>query len=175
MKTTGGRHVHIGGVPNEVKAAILRGLADAGIDSKLFVHVSHVPSVWKAMEEYSIDLYLSSYPVGGGKATVEVLGSGTPVVFYESEKYGFLTSSQLGPPDSPVWRTDHELLGILGGAGADHLNELGVISRKWYERYYHPDLYAESLNRLLHGGLSLEPPPLRAASIAPLEFKDCLF
>ncbi|MEW9617725.1 hypothetical protein AB3G45_28355 [Shinella sp. S4-D37] len=71
---------HIGDVPSPEQTFLREYLDTRGIHSAKLIFMGNVPSLIGALQEISPTFYLESFPVGGGKARVEVLGAGIPIL-----------------------------------------------------------------------------------------------
>ena len=82
LKATGGTHVHIGRLTPSALRRIRRGLKLLGITKDRFIYCRWTPSVWKALHEYGVDLYVASFPYGGILTMIEAMGAGVPVALH---------------------------------------------------------------------------------------------
>ena len=41
-----------------------------------FIYMPWVPSVWKTLHDCRVDLYIASFPYGGGLTLIEAMGAG---------------------------------------------------------------------------------------------------
>jgi GT2 family glycosyltransferase/glycosyltransferase involved in cell wall biosynthesis len=145
LKVTGGVHVHIGSLSLSTIEEIHQGLAKYGITQDKFVLIPWVRSLWQALIEQQIDLYISSFPHGGGKASIEVMGSGTPLVVHENYRSEVLGGSCLVYPEAYCWRKPDELINFLVTITPDFLMQQSACARKHYELYHHPDILSANL------------------------------
>jgi hypothetical protein len=84
LAETGGKHIHIGKLSWFARRKLQWNLRKAGVDASNFVYVPWVPSVWKALQDYRVDLFVTSFPIVGGKTLVEVMGAGVPIVVHDN-------------------------------------------------------------------------------------------
>jgi hypothetical protein len=75
------RLFHIGGMLDSQKDQIRADIVASGQDSNRLIFLPNTPSLAAKLLEISPDFYLTSHPLGGGKATVEALSVGLPIVF----------------------------------------------------------------------------------------------
>jgi hypothetical protein len=75
------RLFHIGGMLDSQKDQICADIVANGQDSNRLIFLPNAPSLAAKLLEISPDFYLTSHPLGGGKATVEALSVGLPIVF----------------------------------------------------------------------------------------------
>ena len=156
LHVTGGRHVHIGHLTPWARLRIARGLKRLNISEDRFVYVPWVPSVWRAMHEHKVDLYIASFPYGGALTLIEVMGAGVPVVLHRHIFSRILSGIELGYPEAFSWRTPDELLAHCGAATRQRLREEGKIARDHYKRFHQP----QALKKLLDGDCAAQPRPL---------------
>ncbi|MDB5815374.1 MAG: hypothetical protein JWN23_2491 [Rhodocyclales bacterium] len=142
LETTGGQHLHIGGIPDEALARIHAGLASRSIPAVRFQHLSQVPSVWDALLTHRIDLYISSFPLGGGRAITEALGAGIPLITHRHHLEPLLGACGLGPPDTWSWSTPRELLNILAHLTSAELARRSQDARLHYLQHHSPAIFA---------------------------------
>jgi hypothetical protein len=72
--------LHIGDMSAEFQQGIHDALSAAGLDPARYVFTGSVPSLPAALLEDQTDVYISSYPTPGGKANLEAMAVGTPVI-----------------------------------------------------------------------------------------------
>jgi len=110
LKTTGGKHIHIGRLTPWALFKIRRGLKKYGVQPDKFIYTPWVPSVWKALHEYKVDLYIASFPYGGGLTLIEAMGAGVPVILHRHIFSRVLSSIDLAYSEAFNWRSPDELL-----------------------------------------------------------------
>jgi len=120
--------------------------------------VPYVPSVWRALHEYAVDLYVASFPYGGGRTLVEVMGAGVPAVLHSNCGNRMLGGVDMAYKGAFVWRYPEELLVYLRHVDRAALEREGRLARLWYETYHQEKI----VQHLLHDDrLNLDVPPLR--------------
>lgn len=164
-----GRHVHIGSLPGDVVDNIRAGLAARGIEGDRFVHIEWVPSLWDALRELGVDWYLNSFPAGGGKAVIEAMGSGTPVIAHSHLKSSVLSCAELIYREAPTWQNFDDLLEIIESTTPGLLAQQSSAARSHYLKHNHPDILKLCL-KLGRGSAEggVVPAPL-ARSVEPLQ------
>ncbi len=160
-----GRHVHIGPIDDATKQSVMAGLSRRGIATERFVHIPQVPNLRDALLDLQIDVYLVSFPLGGGRALIEAMSAGVPVVGHVHHRDKLLGAVDLLPDDAPVWTDVPELLSTLKALTPERLRTLSRAARSRYEEHHDPRLLAECV---AHGRL-LAPPPQRCADVEPLQ------
>ncbi|TDR32489.1 hypothetical protein [Hydromonas duriensis] len=176
ISATDGCHVHIGELPAEVLAQIASNLAQHGIPRERLIYVPVVPSIWQAMSAYGVDVYLPSFPTGGNKATIEVMGSGTPVVSHLGMgPFRFILGGDFAVyTDALRWKHPDELFAALR-----QMNYLEVLQQHRLAARANYDLnYAEHFTRALihderlaHEGLH----EIQIDTVNPEDVQDFIF
>lgn len=156
LQTTGGRHVHIGRLTPWARRRIARGMKRLGIAPERFVYVPWVPSVWQALHTHRVDLYIASFPYGGGLTLIEAMGAGVPVALHRHIFSRVLSGIELGYPGAFSWRDPAELLAYCASLTQDMLAHGGDMARNHYSRFHRP----EPLRDMLEGRARVEPRPL---------------
>lgn len=160
LKTTGGKHVHIGPLSSVALGKIHAGIAAAGIAPDKFVHVPWVPSVWQALLDHRVDVNLVSFPHGGGRASIEVMGSATPVVVHQHYRSRFLGGADMLYPEAYAWETPSGLMEYLGGLDIMEIRRQSALARSHYEHHHRPELLRAALQSDF-AVLPASPIPLR--------------
>lgn len=168
-----GAHVHIGRLSDEQIAGIHRGLDERNLPRERFIYVPNVPSVWRALVEYGVDVYLPSFPVGGNKATLEAMGSGTPIISHVGMgDYRYLLGGDfMTYPQAPRWTTIDEFgaaLGVMQTAG--NLQQHRLHARAHYDAYFSETLARRALN-----DASRDLPTLDLPTFNPMSLQDFYF
>ena len=158
LKLTKGSHVHIGDLPDDSLARFRDVLTKCNVDPERLVHVPHVPSVWRAMSDYDIDLYIGSFHRRGARTSVEVMGSGTPAIWHVTKPEALLHDTHMSYEGAATWRTLNDLLAIIKRIDRHWLTQQSRLARLHYERNHHPML----MTACLSGDVILDH-PVRAA------------
>jgi predicted O-linked N-acetylglucosamine transferase (SPINDLY family) len=161
INTTNGIHVHIGNLSEQVIANIKTRLQSLDIDFERFIYIPWVSSLGMAMNEYNVDIYLDSFPIGGTKAVIEVMASGTPILGHTN-----YCSRQLSPvdiiyPEAFKWKKLEDLYNYLKNVNAEMLKFESTYARKHYENNHTLEILKECLLNLEHGKSADLPPKLR--------------
>jgi hypothetical protein len=158
LKAAGGKHVHIGRLTPWALFRIRRGLKRLGIPADRFVYIPWVSSVWKALHEHHVDMYIASFPYGGGLTLIEAMGAGVPVVLHRHVFSRVLSSIDIAYPGVYSWREPSELLAICAKVTAEQLHQHSQLAREQYMRYHRQQVLAEVLNHA--DGIGMIPPAL---------------
>jgi glycosyltransferase involved in cell wall biosynthesis len=107
--------------------------------------------------------------MGGGKASVEAMGSGTPLVMHRNPVSGLLGGGIAVYPEAPTWETADEFLEIFSRPNREELVRQSRLARRHYLDYHHPNI----LRRCLALGVrTMEegPVPVKPSySVEPLQ------
>ena len=158
----GGVHFHIGNLSDDQLDTIRLHLKREGVDTFRFVHIPWVSSLWSALIENRIDLYISSFPLGGGRATIEAMGSGTPLLMHESYLSRFHGGVDLAFPRAFVWRNPTEFFKHITSLDLNTLRDHSRQARQHYETNHLPEVMASELNYICSGEGSLIPPQIKS-------------
>lgn len=146
LKTTGGRHIHIGRLTPWALFKIRKGLKRYGIQPDRFIYTPWVPSVWKALHDYRVDLYVASFPYGGGLTLIEAMGAGIPVALHRHIFSRILSGIDLAYSGAFSWRSPEELLNYCAALTPDDLEEAGRLGRVQYEKFHSQKILQGILN-----------------------------
>ncbi len=133
IKSTGGRHIHIGPLSPKRVAYVKKKLGD---QADRFIHFPFVESLSHTLIQEKVDLYLLSFPIGGGLATIETLAVGVPILFHENAYSASSSSAYLSYEGSLSWRTPIELTDILKGLTPELLKLHAQKGLDYYEKCY---------------------------------------
>lgn len=158
LQTTGGKHLHIGEISDELRRRIAARLDGAGIDVARFQYVPFAPQLGSALNRFEVDAYLGSMPRGGGRATVEAMGCGLPIIIHSNYRSKFLSDENEVYPEAFVWRTLDELRNALKSLDAATLKHHSVLSRRHFEAHHRPALLRTAIRETIAGKRPLPPP-----------------
>lgn len=157
LLATGGRHLHIGQLRSATLRQIRQGLRKRGLPDSAFQHIPYVTSVWRALLEHGVDIYVASFPHGGGRTLIEAMGAGIPVAIHSHCASRLLGAFDLAYPGAMVWHIPEELLEHINAADADTLSLHSSLARARYEAFHRDDV--------LRQALSIEATPLAAPAL----------
>jgi hypothetical protein len=176
IRTTDGFHVHIGELTAEVRAEIDQHLDRNGVPRERFIYVPVVKSVWQAMSDYGVDVYMPSFPTGGNKASIEAMGSGTPVLSHLGMgPFRFILGGDFAMyPEAVRWKHPDELFD-----GLRQLNHVDVLkAHRLKARASYDAHYAEHFTRALINDARLEHEGLHRIhidTVDPVDVQDFIF
>lgn len=168
LRVTGGIHVHIGDFFPHQQASLHAALKAVNVDISRIVHIPWVESVARTLLDYKVELYISSFPLGGGKATLEAMAAGIPLLMHQSYRSRFHGGEDLAYPEAFVWRTPQELLEIVGSVDSRVLSEHSTRALAHYEKFHSDDVLVASCNFSVPQDESVIPPlrPFRRDPLA---------
>lgn len=158
LKTTGGRHVHIGRLTPWALRQIYSQMRKQGVPKDRFVYIKWTPSVWKTLQEYKADVYIASFPYGAGLTLIEAMGAGVPVIMHEHMYSRVLSGLELAYPEAFRWSNVDDLIIHLQTLSIGRLNHERYLSRQQYETFHRSEITNIYLNS--PDFLSLKIPPL---------------
>jgi len=158
LQASRGTHIHIGKLSGTMLRRISDGIANAGLPDDRFVHVPFVPSLWGALLEHNVDVYVGSFPLGGGRATVEAMGAGLPLVIHSNYRSHFLSVEFEVYDGAMIWRQSDQLLGFLSSLTSPKLAEHARRSRRHYETHHRPERLRSAIEDAARGVTAMLPP-----------------
>jgi len=147
LHVTGGRHIHIGKLTPVALWRIRRGLRKAGIARDSFVYVPYVSSVWRVLHEFCVDIYVASFPFGGGRTLIEVMGAGVPAVVHKHCSSRMLGGFDMAYDGALIWQDPGELFAFLKRVDKATLEHQSRCARSWYEKYHREEVLHEALGQ----------------------------
>lgn len=157
LKRTGGRHVHIGRLTPWALIRIRYGLQREGISPDRFVYIAWTSSVWRALQEHKVDVYLASFPYGGGITLIEAMGAGIPVILHRHIYSRVLSGLELAYQEAFSWRFPEELLSKISTLRPDDLINESVLARSRYESFHRPEILRACLKSSEVGIVKIPP------------------
>lgn len=152
--------MHIGRLTPWALFKIRRGLKRYGVGQDRFIYMPWVPSVWQALHKHRVDLYVASFPYGGGLTLIEAMGAGVPVALHRHIYSRILSGIDLAYPSAFSWRSPGELLDYCSSLTPTDLQESGRLARMQYEKFHRQDILKELL--ISQDQATLKPADLRS-------------
>ncbi|MGP8439558.1 hypothetical protein ACT2FY_30300 [Paraburkholderia fungorum] len=166
LACTGGTHVHIGPLSGGALRRLYSGLDALLVPHDRFVHIPWVQSVWRALQQQRIDVYLTSFPLGGGRAAIEAMGAGIPIIGHSCYVSPFYGGQDMLYPQAFLWETPDQLLSHVGCVDFQQLERESHQARAHYEQHH----TASALKRAIDAGIEAPPPPaLRPQRSDPMQ------
>lgn len=162
LEKRNGSHVHIGVMSDSAIHHMHRKMRERSIDPSRLVHIPWTKSLWEALIEYNVDLFIGSFPIGGARTAIEVMGAGVPMLMHESYLTRFHSSRDIAYPEHFLWQYPHEFLEVISKIEADDLRAHGKRSRAYYMQYHcTEEIDPEGeLDRICQGTSTARPAPL---------------
>jgi predicted O-linked N-acetylglucosamine transferase (SPINDLY family)/GT2 family glycosyltransferase len=161
IAASGGNHIHIGHLSPVTLNDIEKNLQQFGINVNRFIYIPWVQSIMMAMHEYKVDIYLDSFPLGGGRAVVEVMASGIPIIVHNNYRSRQLCTTDITYPEAFRWQKPDELYQYLSTVESEKLRVESIYARKYYEINYLPETLKKTLIKVEQGEAILPPPELK--------------
>jgi len=116
---------------------------------------------------YGVDLYVNSFPERGARATVEVMGSGTPAVWHVESNASFFHDTHMRYPEAPTWQTPEELVALVRHIDGRWLRAQARSARHHWEATH--DWRAPDVSAFLTGAshTAREAPSADGFGVAP--------
>lgn len=159
LHASGGKHIHIGPLGTLTLLRIRRGMRKFGLPKNRFVHIPYVRSVWQELHEHRVDLYVASFPYGGGRTLIEAMGAGVAVALHLHCHSRLLSTFDMTFEGTLLWRNPQELYNYVQQTDAETLKQQGQAARRKYQECYREEVLAGALADWRQ---PLPPPPLLA-------------
>ncbi|OOV85773.1 hypothetical protein BTA35_0216885, partial [Oceanospirillum linum] len=102
-------------------------------------------SLSRALIEHSVDVYISSFPLGGGKAVTEAMSVGLPVVTHDSYRSRYHGGGDLTYPGSFSWVEYEDLQAIFERWDEPLLKQHGEAALQPFRRYYSTEAFLSAV------------------------------
>jgi hypothetical protein len=160
VKASGGRHLHIGPLSTSARRKIRSGLRKLGLPESAFVYLPYVPSVWNAMHQYQVDFYVASFPYGGARTLLEVMGAGIPVAAHSHCASRLLGGFDMAYEGALIWREPEQLYDYVKKLQPADLAAQAILARRRYEQFHSEAALRQAL---ADDAAPLQSPPLIGA------------
>ncbi len=145
LYASGGKHIHIGPLNPLTLWKIRRAIRARGLPQSCFVHIPYVRSVWQALHEHRVDLYVASFPFGGGRTLIEAMGAGVAISLHLHCCSRLLNSFDMAYEAVMLWRNPSELCNYVQQTNAETLRQQGQAARRKYLECYREEVLAGAL------------------------------
>jgi hypothetical protein len=143
----GGSFHHIGALPDDWVDEIRAHLASQGLAPGRFNPIGAVTSLWGALLQLDADAYITSAPLGGGRAAIEAQGSAHPIVYYRPTESGRpVLATDVYNASAHGWSNLDELAGALRATLAD-APALARASREFYDNGFGSAVFGAAVQR----------------------------
>ena len=145
MHASGGKHIHIGRLTAIALRRIRKALRRLGVPESSFIYIPFVSSVWEALHDYQVDLYITSFPYGGARTLIEVMGAGVPIAVHSHCTSRLLGTFDMAYEGALVWRNPNELYDFARNVDIATLKNLGKMARSRYLDFHSEDILKKAL------------------------------
>jgi hypothetical protein len=145
------RILHIGDMPAEQKNQIRAEIAANGQDAQRVVFLPNTPSLAPKLIDLSPDFYVVSHPIGSGKATLEAMSVGLPILHARPSSALPLLAVDMTFGTSVTFSTLEQIPAAVDRLKSEH-KALAKSSREVYEKYYSPTAFREGLLAAIESG-----------------------
>jgi hypothetical protein len=139
-----GRMLHIGDMPRWQRDEICADITTNGQDASRVTFLPNTPSLSTKLIEISPDFYLVSHPVVGGKATVEAMSVGLPILFARPDGASPLLNVDMTFGTAVQFSDLVQIPAAVRRLETEKAT-LAMNSRAIYEKYYSPAAFREGL------------------------------
>ena len=146
LKDSGGSHVHIGPIPLPHWVALQTRMEGLGISVDRFVHIPWTQSVWQSLQAREVDLYIDSFPYGGGRTVIESMGAGVPVVAHDSYLSPYFGDHELLYPGAFVWSSPTALVEHVCRLQFTELARESKMARSHFEKSHTVDRLSAAID-----------------------------
>lgn len=160
LKATNGFHVHVGDLSDVFLQRIYEELEAEHIDRTRFIHIEWVASLPQALIENGVDVYVSSFPLGGAKSLIEAMSTGVAVVMHQSYRSRYHSSTDLAYPESFIWSLYEQLGPIFEQWSEPLLRQHAHYARRHFDRYFSSNAFMDAFAS--GTDCDNQVPPLRA-------------
>lgn len=149
LRSVDGQFFHIGPLSDGMLATIHDQLARDSIETKRFVHLGSVDSLWLALKALDAQIYIGSAPFSGGLSAVEAQGCGYPVLPFTGFEAGSLLADYSSYADPGLGWKDLDELAAQLKAIAPRCAELGNQARRFYEENFSVAVFQARIRQIM--------------------------
>ncbi|WP_165078479.1 MULTISPECIES: glycosyltransferase family 2 protein [unclassified Desulfovibrio] len=139
LQATGGKHIHYGPLPEEIRQRLARAMKRNGVAEHRFCHVEWANNLPDSMLSREVDLFISPFPISSIKLNLQCMAAGIPMLVYA----GGLTRIEQNDflyPEVLKWRTRKEFFDIVTSLTREKLAALSATGVQYFKT--HNDLSA---------------------------------
>lgn len=139
LQATGGKHIHYGPLPEEIRQRMSRVMKRNGIEPQRFCHVEWASNLPDSMLANGVDVFISPFPISSIKLNLQCISAGIPVLVYA----GGLTRIEQNDflyPEVLKWRNREEFFDIVTSLTREKLATLSAAGAQYFKT--HNDLSA---------------------------------
>lgn len=140
LKATRGRHIHIGRLTPWALRRMRTQMHKCGVPEDRLIYIEWTPSVWKALQEHQVDVYVASFPYGAALTLIEALGAGVPVIMHQHMYSRVLSGLELAYPEAFRWADPQDLLAHLESLAPASLEREKRLSRQRYDAFHRTEI-----------------------------------
>lgn len=145
IHASGGKHIHIGRLTKIALRKIRNGLHQLGLSESSFIYIPFVSSVWKALHDYQVDMYVTSFPYGGARTLIEAMGAGMPIAIHSHCTSRLLGTFDMVYEGALIWRNPNELYEYVRNVDIATLSSHSKMARSRYLAYHSEDIVISAL------------------------------
>lgn len=150
LKTTGGRHIHIGKLSQSTELNIRRQLNDLNIDADRLTILPWVESLWQTLLLCKVDFYIDSFPLCGCRALVEAMGAGVPVAVHKNYRNSLFSNEGFAYDSAFTWSKPEELNAHLQSIDQVWLETQSLNARTHYLNNHTAKNLGQNLDEILN-------------------------
>lgn len=135
LKITKGKHIHIGAIEPSQESFIRNKIKEYNLEDKSFCIIRHTDHLAKFLLDNNVDIFIDTFPVGGGLAKVEAMQAGKKIILHKN-MYSYLYNAIDRLYDNVFsWEKPEDLYEHLSNVNYINIKKEGEISRQFYDKY----------------------------------------
>lgn len=140
-------HFHVGNLADAELQTIYQMMVTAEIPPERFVCLGDVPDLPAILHYLDIDLYLPTLPQSGGKAIIDVMSMGVPILAHHNARDRLNGSIDLIYPEALSWRTQAEFEKIIDEFNEAEWQRQSSAAYRYFQRYHSKEKFIEQLRQ----------------------------
>ncbi len=146
LSRPGSSHFHIGILSDSLLKKIKEELKTNAIPLERFHYIGHVQSLWQALLDLPVNVFVGSCPMHGLRTAIEVQGSGVPIIPFLQSEDTLLYDKSFYNNQTVFWSSPEKLDSITQEVLNKH-HFMAAASRRHYEETFHPNLMKEAIDQ----------------------------